>query len=137
MKAKVTRASSSYEVRNAHLILNLNPSISEVNLHPSLTEPNQVQDLKTLIIGRNRGIVPTFFNGKYSEFDTEDIQKMDFVQLRDYRDRVAAQSKQLEDEFKALTNQMEQTRSKALEERLQTLIDANELKKPLSNNTTP
>jgi len=137
MKAKITRSAHNYQVIGGHLFLNRKPLGFETNTQPSMTEPNQVQDLKTLIIGRNRGIVPTFFNGKYSEYDTEDIQKMDFIELRDYRDRVAAQAEQLENEFKALTNQMEQVRARSLEQRLQTILDAKEALKTSSNNPNP
>lgn len=133
-KVRVTRR-RPYEVVSGHLILGLKDSESPSGV--SLTEPNQVQSLSDLLVGRNRGIVPTFFNGTYSEYDTEDIQKMDFVELRDYRERVQAHAERLENEFKALTNQMEQRRNQEVDSRIQAILFAEAQKNPTTSNTSP
>lgn len=121
-----------YFFHNGKMVLQR--SIDSPSPGVSVTEPNQVQSLKEILVKRARGIHPTFFNGAYSEYDTEDIQKMDFIELRDYRERVAAHAQQLKDEYKALTNKMEQVRAKAMEDRLDALIKSQADRNPPTSN---
>ena len=88
------------------------------HLHPSMTEQGQVQDLATLIVSRNRGVNPIYFNGRYSQYDTADIQKLDFIELRELRDNVLEQQEQLKADHHKLTVELEKKRKELISDEI-------------------
>jgi len=88
------------------------------HLHPSMTEQGQVQDLATLIVSRNRGVNPIFFNGRYSQYDTADIQKLDFIELRELRDNVLEQQEILKADHHKLTVELEKKRKELISDEI-------------------
>ena len=85
---------------------------------PSLTEQGQVQDLATLIVSRNRGVNPIFFNGRYSQYDTADIQKLDFIELRELRDNVLEQQEHFKADHHKLTVELEKKRKELISDEI-------------------
>ena len=88
------------------------------HLHPSMTEQGQVQDLATLIVSRNRGVNPIYFNGRYSQYDTADIQKLDFIELRELRDNILEQQEQLKADHHKLTVELEKKREELISDEI-------------------
>ena len=88
------------------------------HLYATMTEQGQVQDLATLIVSRNRGVNPIFFNGRYSQYDTADIQKLDFIELRELRDNVLEQQEQLKADHHKLTVELEKRRKELISDEI-------------------
>lgn len=54
---------------------------SERSSLPSMTMPEQITPLERLLSHRNQGIPVPWFNGVFSEQDTPDLSKMDFIEI--------------------------------------------------------
>jgi len=86
----------------------LRTEVSEVNRKPSMTEPDQVRPLDVLLKNRMKGIPVPFFNGVFSETDTPDISKLDFVEIAQLREDTAIGIDQAKEDYHALTKRMEE-----------------------------
>lgn len=75
---------------------------------PSLAEPQQVVPLERLLQHRNKGIPVPVFNGVFSEQDTPDIQKLDFVEIALLKEQTTEGIQQSKEDLHALNKQYEQ-----------------------------
>lgn len=75
---------------------------------PSMTRPDSVVPLEQLLNHRQKGIPIPYFNGVFSEEDTPDIQKMDFLEIAQLREDTAAGIEAAKEDYHALTKQMEE-----------------------------
>lgn len=78
------------------------------HLLPTMAEPQQVVPLERLLNHRNHGIPVPVFNGVFSEEDTPDIQKMDFVDIAYLKEQTAEGIKQSQEDLHALNKQYEE-----------------------------
>jgi len=76
----------------------------------SVTQPDQVKHLDEILRRRQSGIHPEYFNGGYNSLDTADVQKMDFVELAQYREETKQHIQALNEDYHYLTHQLEEQR---------------------------
>lgn len=91
--------------RNVRLIQLDNPELSR---QPDMTMPEQVTPLERILKHRMQGIPVPVFNGVFSEHETPDINKMDFIELAQLREETAQGIELAKQDFHALTKQMEE-----------------------------
>lgn len=75
---------------------------------PTMAEPQQVVPLDRLLNHRNQGIPVPVFNGIFNENDTDDLQKMDFVELAELREQTSDAISQAKEDIHAINKQYEQ-----------------------------
>lgn len=90
-----------------HLRTGLNP---EKSVLPSMTQPEQLQPLERILSHRNQGIPVPVFNGVFSESDTPDLDKMDFVDIAQLRELTAEGIEASKEDLHAINVKMEHLR---------------------------
>lgn len=85
----------------------LRTSDEEITDAPSLTEQNQVKPLEVLLRHRMQGIPVDEFRGEYSDNDYPDLDKMDFEQQYDYRQGLADEIENIQEEIQRTNKAME------------------------------
>jgi len=126
MKQNIAKTEAKVAVRFIRL------GSPERSILPSLTEPEQVTPLEKILQQRMQGIPVPYFNGVFSETDTPDLQKLDFIDIAKLRDETAEGIELAKQDYHALT--------KRLEELLHPVPDKEEVKKeekPLVSPQTP
>jgi len=88
----------------------LNPEKSAL---PSMTQPEQLQPLERILSHRNQGIPVPYFNGVFSDEDTPDLQKMDFIDIAQLRETTTQGIEQANEDLHAINVQMEKLRQEA------------------------
>jgi len=83
----------------------LNP---ERSILPSLTEPEQVTPLELILNHRSRGIPVPIFNGVFSDQDTPDLMKMDFIEIAQLKETTLEGITQAKEDLHALTKRYEE-----------------------------
>lgn len=94
----------------------LRTEVSEVNELPSMTRPEQVRPLDVLLRHRAQGIPVPVFNGVFSDSDTPDISKMDFIEIAELREITAQNIELAKEDFHALTKRFEELKTPLKEE---------------------
>lgn len=78
--------------------------IAEHNLGmPSMTEPEQVKPLETLLKHRMQGIPIPTFNGSFHQEDLPNVFKMDFIEIAEAREQTQERIAQLQEDHHNLT----------------------------------
>lgn len=93
----------------------LRKSQSEVNKLPSMTEPQQVKPLDRLLQDLASGIPVPQFHGVFSDQDTPDIDKLDFVAIAQLRDDTLEGIELAKEDYHNLTVRMEELKKQALQ----------------------
>jgi len=91
-------------VRGRLLRVGENP---EKSILPSMTEPEQLTSLDVILRHRLQGIPVPYFNGVFSDTDTPDLQKMDFIELAQLREQTAEGIEAAKQDLHALNKAME------------------------------
>lgn len=79
----------------------------EVNEGPSLTIPNMVPDIRTLIRRYRQGQAVPMMNGAYSSEDFPELDRMDKTEIAQFRMDLADQMAADEKHLHALTKELE------------------------------
>lgn len=80
----------------------------ERSLLPSLTQPEQLTPLEKILSFRNQGIPVPTFHGVFSEIDTPDLYKMDFVEIAQLKDDTNASIAAAKEDLHAINVRMEE-----------------------------
>lgn len=94
--------------RKVRTSANYQPAVGEINNSPSMTIPDMVPDIRTLIRRKAAGMSVPIFPAHYSPEDYPDFNKMDTVELIQYRTDLAEQMKDLEFELHSASKVLEQ-----------------------------
>lgn len=100
-----------------------NRSVGEVNLDPSETRPDMAIPLKTLLDRHRRGIAVPLRNPEYSDEDFPDFKNMDLAELQEYRENLAQDMLDWQEQEKSVSKRIAEEHKKIQEYNLQKRIE--------------